>query len=100
MRHHVYLSPGMFGFGRIGSYNYFAHIERELTARFADAGHQLVAHVIEDLPTASIRRRAARLAELVAQEPGDDPIHLLGHSTGGLDARLAASPANRSIADA
>jgi triacylglycerol lipase len=97
MRQHVYFSPGMFGFGRLGSYNYFAHVQRELTARFAAAGHALVAHVIDDLPTASIRRRATRLAEIVAQTSGDEPVHLLGHSTGGLDARLAASPATRSI---
>ena len=99
MRHHVYFSPGMFGFGRLGSYDYFAHIERELAARFAAAGHELVAHVIEDLPTASLRRRATRLAEIVTRTAGEDhaPIHLLGHSTGGLDARLAASPATRSI---
>src|SRR3954454_13657111 len=63
MRHRVYLSPGMFGFGRLGSFNYFAHVERELTARFAAAGHELVTYAIDDLPTASIRRRATRLAE-------------------------------------
>ena len=94
MRQHVYFSPGMFGFGRLGSYNYFAHVQRELGVRFEAAGHELVPHVIEDLPTASVRRRATRLAELVAQTAtGDAPIHLLGHSTGGLDARLVASPA-------
>jgi hypothetical protein len=98
MRHHVYLSPGMFGFGRLGSYNYFAHVERELTARFGAAGREIVVHVIDDLPTASIRRRATRLAEIVSQTSGDEPVHLLGHSTGGLDARLVASPATRSIA--
>ena len=97
MRPRVYLSPGMFGFGRLGSYNYFAHVERELIARFRAAGHELVAHAIDDLPTASIRRRATRLAELVAETSGDDPVHLLGHSTGGIDARLVASPATRSI---
>jgi len=98
MRQHVYFSPGMFGFGRLGSYTYFAHLERELAARFAAAGHELVAHIIEDLPTASIRRRAVRLAEIVSETSGDAPVHLLGHSTGGLDARLVASPATRSIA--
>jgi hypothetical protein len=98
MRHAVYFSPGMFGFGRIGSYTYFAHVERELTARFAAAGHELVAHVIEDLPTASIRRRATRLAELVQQTgTGADAVHLVGHSTGGLDARLVSSKATCSI---
>ncbi|HET9990035.1 MAG TPA: hypothetical protein VFQ65_16000, partial [Kofleriaceae bacterium] len=98
MRHHVYFSPGMFGFGKLGSYTYFAHVERELTARFAAAGHELIAHVIEDLPTASIRRRSTRLAEVVQRTAtGADPIHLLGHSTGGLDARLVASPSTTSI---
>jgi triacylglycerol lipase len=100
MRQHVYFSPGMFGFGQLGSYNYFAHVQRELGLRFATAGHELVPHVIEDLPTASVRRRATRLANLVARtSSGRDPIHLLGHSTGGLDARLVASPARCGATD-
>jgi triacylglycerol lipase len=97
-RHHVYFSPGMFGFGRLGSYNYFAHVERELASRFAAAGQRLVAHMLDELPTASIRRRSIRLAEVVERTalPGD-AIHLLGHSTGGVDARLVASPTTRTI---
>ena len=98
MRHHVYFSPGMFGFGKLGSYTYFAHVERELAARFAAAGHELVPHVIEDLPTASIRRRSTRLAEVVQRTATEnDAVHLLGHSTGGIDARLVASPSTTSI---
>ncbi len=97
MRQHVFLVPGMFGFGRLGSYNYFAHVERALVQRFAAAGHELLPHVIDDLPTASIRRRALHLAEVIAQTSGTDRIHLLGHSTGGLDARLVVSPATTSI---
>jgi hypothetical protein len=107
MRHRVYLSPGMFGFGELGSISYFAHLQRELAARFAAAGHELDATVIDVLPTASIRRRAAKLAAVIAQTTAADrgpdasaPIHLLGHSTGGLDARLVASPATRSLPDA
>lgn len=87
----------MFGFGRLGSYNYFAHVEKALAQRFAAAGHELVAHVIDDLPTASIRRRAVRLAQIVTQTSSGEPLHLLGHSTGGLDARLLASPATLGI---
>ena len=84
----------MFGFGRLATYDYFAHVDRAFTKRFADAGKQLEVHVVDVAPTASIRRRAVRLAELVAKtsEDGEGTIHLLGHSTGGLDARLVASP--------
>jgi hypothetical protein len=89
----VYLSPGLFGFHQVGSYDYFVHVEEGLRKRFNDAGRQCELFVVDVHPTASIRRRAARLIariESTASEAG--PIHLLGHSTGGLDARLAASP--------
>src|SRR5579883_1586178 len=97
MIHRVYFTPGMFGFGRLASYDYFAHVERALAERLRAAGHQIETHVIHVSPTASIRLRAAALAELVAgtcEGDGGDrgPIHLLGHSTGGLDARVVASP--------
>ncbi|MDF2694055.1 MAG: Lipase precursor [Labilithrix sp.] len=107
MRHRLYLTPGMFGFGKLATYDYFAHVARALRERFNNAGEDLETHVVDVAPTASIRRRAARLAELVATTTrGDrgggvgDPIHLLGHSTGGLDARLVASPSARLPVDA
>jgi len=91
--HHIYFSPGMFGFKRLASYDYFWHVERAVDARFRKAGQTIEMHVSDALPTASVRRRAARLAELIERTAtGDGPIHLLGHSTGGLDARLVASP--------
>lgn len=95
--HRLYFSPGMFGFGRLAAYDYFAHLERALVRRFADAGEKLETHVVDVPPTASIRRRAARLAEYVARtaDDGEGTIHLLGHSTGGLDARLVSSPSAR-----
>jgi triacylglycerol lipase len=97
MRHHLYLSPGMFGFGRLASYDYFTHVERALVARLRARGHDVVTHVAHVSPTASIRRRALKLTELVANtcdpaNPDAGPVHLIGHSTGGLDARLVASP--------
>jgi hypothetical protein len=86
----------MFGFTRLASYDYFAHVERAIGARFEKAGQIAETHVSDVLPTASVRRRSARLAELIARTAtGDGPIHLLGHSTGGLDARLVASPCAR-----
>ncbi|MBK6691362.1 MAG: hypothetical protein IPG50_04060 [Myxococcales bacterium] len=93
MIHRLYFSPGMFGFGRLGAYDYFEHLERAIAARLRAAGHEAVSYVVDVPPTASLRRRATVLAELVARTAEDDgPIHLVGHSTGGLDARLVASP--------
>jgi triacylglycerol lipase len=87
----------MFGFGRLASYDYFTHLERALSERLRASGDDVAIHVAHLAPTASIRRRALSLAELVAStcdasNPLGGPIHLVGHSTGGLDARLVASP--------
>jgi hypothetical protein len=87
----------MFGFGRLASYDYFGHVERALSKRVHDAGAEVRTYVLDSSPTASIRRRAVRLAETIASTcdlPNVDggPIHLVGHSTGGLDARLVVAP--------
>src|SRR3974390_3258413 len=95
MRHHAYLSSGMFGFGRLASVDYFVHFRRALEERVRAAGDEVAMHVAQVMPNASIRRRALTLNDLVARTGGsgsDEPIHLIGHSTGGLDARLVASP--------
>jgi triacylglycerol lipase len=94
--HRVYFSPGMFGFGKLGAYDYFAHVEAAVSKHLRDAGCEVQTFVVDVPPTASVRRRAARLAELVSRTCEEDgelgPIHIVGHSTGGLDARLLASP--------
>jgi triacylglycerol lipase len=83
----------MFGFGRLGNYDYFGHLGRALERELSSRGRTLTWYAVEVPPTASIRRRAKRLAELIASTCGEDgPIHLVGHSTGGLDCRLLASP--------
>jgi hypothetical protein len=97
MLHRIYFSPGMFGFGRLAWYDYFGHVERALSERLRDAGADVATYVLDSSPTASIRRRAVRLAETVAStcdlsSADGGPIHLIGHSTGGLDARLVAAP--------
>ncbi len=90
----VYLSPGMFGFARLASFDYFEHLVKAISDRFAARDHRAEVRVCEVRPTASIRRRAVKLATMIAATAGDDggPIHIVGHSTGGLDARLIASP--------
>jgi hypothetical protein len=87
----IYLSPGLFGFNQIGAYAYFKHLERGLAKRMTDAGREARMHLVEAAPTASIRRRAISLvSEMARSEQPGDTIHLVGHSTGGLDARLVA----------
>jgi len=84
----------MFGFARLGGYDYFVHVERELNRRFASLGQRCELVLVPSPPTGSIRRRAQVLAETIDETCSDrhGPIHLIGHSTGGLDARLLVSP--------
>lgn len=92
-QHHVYLIPGLFGFAEIGGITYFHHVRELLEARFAAADASVVIHDVGTSPTASIRKRAARVYESIRRTAGDSgPVHLVGHSTGGLDARLFVTP--------
>lgn len=90
--HRVFLVPGFFGFTNLGDFVYFSHFKEVLEARLRAAGHDAVVHPLDTLPTSSILARATRLLEHVEahRQPGE-AIHLVGHSTGGLDARLLAS---------
>src|SRR5690349_22569220 len=99
--HHVYFVPGMFGFGRLAGYDYFHHVREAIESRFADAGVEVVFEVVPTPPTSSLRHRARMLAKAVRQSAGDaGPIHLVGHSTGGLDLRLVLSPSSDLASDA
>jgi triacylglycerol lipase len=93
-KHHIYLVPGFFGFTNLGELVYFGHVRDFLQAEFARRGVEAEVVNILSHPTASIRQRAADLlAGIQPTATGDDgPIHLIGHSTGGLDSRLFVSP--------
>ncbi len=92
--HQIYLIPGFFGFANFGNIKYFAHVREMLTLAFAELGETAAIHYVTTLPTASLEKRAAAVAGAIAETSGLDtePIHLVGHSTGGLDARLFNSP--------
>lgn len=92
--HHIVLIPGMFGFSRLAGYEYFIHIARALGERIRTAGERCELVVVSAPPTGSIRRRTRVLIDTIEEHcsKGDGPIHLIGHSTGGLDARLLTSP--------
>lgn len=92
--HRVFLVPGFFGFGRIGGVDYFRHVIRALGGRFDAAGVHWSIEVAPPPPTASIRRRASTVADTISRlgVRDDDHVHIIGHSTGGLDARVIACP--------
>ncbi|RYZ32038.1 MAG: triacylglycerol lipase, partial [Myxococcaceae bacterium] len=94
VKHHVYLVPGFFGFTNLGELLYFGHAYEFLKQDLARRGVDAEVVTIVSHPTASIRQRTADLLKAVSETAsGDDgPIHLVGHSTGGLDARLFVSP--------
>ena len=90
--HRVFLVPGFFGFTNLGDFLYFQHAKEILEERLSVCGVDATVRPLDTLPTASIADRARHLAmRLVEHADGDGPIHLVGHSTGGLDARLLVS---------
>jgi triacylglycerol lipase len=92
--HHVLLVPGFFGFATLGEFAYFAHVRDLLVESLPELGVFGAVEVVHTVPTASLQRRAALLAESVARllEAGPAAVSVIGHSSGGLDARLLVSP--------
>jgi pimeloyl-ACP methyl ester carboxylesterase len=92
--HHVLLIPGFFGFGRFGDLSYFSGVREAIESSFERLGLSVTVTEVPTLPMSSIRFRAARVLETLAKvaSASEGPIHLIGHSTGGLDARLAIAP--------
>lgn len=93
--HHIYLIPGFFGFANLGRLRYFVHVHDFLVQRCAACGMRVKVHVVRTHPTSSLPVRVACLAETVAKtlRSRRGVAHLIGHSTGGLDARLFSAPA-------
>ncbi len=102
----VLLIPGFFGYSTFGDpahpiLEYFAGVEAVLSPKLPD--HVIVAH--GPPPTGSLQSRARSLFVAIdkllrgqklpnaAQAFEADRVHLVGHSTGGVDARLFANPA-------
>lgn len=96
----IVLVPGLLGFGSFGSksrpvVSYFQHVlqllERVFTVQLGlPAAPRLYVH--EPPPTGPLALRVASLATALDQIVGGLPagafVHIIGHSTGGLDARL------------
>ena len=86
--------PGLFGFAKLGGFDYFMHVEEALASRFLECGARCEFVLVSSPPTASIVYRTQVLMDTIQQRCAEDAgaIHLIGHSTGGLDIRLLASP--------
>jgi triacylglycerol lipase len=88
----IVLAHGLFGFTRIGFgpltlTNYFRGIPQALEA----AGNRVLVTRVPSI--AGVEHRARRLGEQIIRAFCDEPVHLIGHSMGGLDARkLLADP--------
>ncbi|MCA9707638.1 MAG: hypothetical protein KDK70_17445 [Myxococcales bacterium] len=94
----VLLVPGFLGFQRLGRLPYFVDVDSVLRRALADYGIDAQIETMRTLPTSSLRARARRLMEKVAALGPSDAVHLVGHSTGGLDSRTMLS-AQASLAE-
>jgi triacylglycerol lipase len=86
----IVLLHGLCGFDRIlvmrrPVYEYFPGIGDHLRAE----GHRVLVPRLS--PTASVATRAAELKTHLEREIGTQPVHIVGHSLGGLDARYFIS---------
>jgi triacylglycerol esterase/lipase EstA (alpha/beta hydrolase family) len=97
MKRQVYLVPGFFGFSRLRGRNYFQSVGEVLSEALSRHGVDVDIVQCRTKPTASIHHRAGRLVEEVIENGGleADELYFVGHSTGGLDARLLCSPGLR-----
>jgi triacylglycerol lipase len=66
-RHHVILIPGFFAFTGLGDLQYFEGVEDTLLGAFARMQLDVDITEIRTLPTASIRHRAGKVLEAIAE---------------------------------
>lgn len=86
----IVLAHGLFGFGRIGFGPLtFAQYFRDIPRFLQSLGNRVL--VTQVPPLAGIARRAEALGERIDQAYPDEPVHIIGHSMGGLDARALIS---------
>jgi hypothetical protein len=86
----IILVPGLFGFTRIGGIDYFDQVAKLLSRATGIADIE----TLQTPPTGPLWRRVDVLHQAVRRKlrEGTGRIHLVGHSTGGVDVRLLTSP--------
>lgn len=91
------LAHGFFGFATIHGVAYFNGVREHLAERFP--GLRVLVTEVPPAGTIEVRGRALGRQILGALRPGgaldpDEPVHIIAHSMGGLDARFLLSPDN------
>ena len=86
----IVLVHGLFGFDRVqmGAWT-LAHYFRGIPEMLRAAGNRVL--VARLSPTAGAAERAAQLKTLLEAQSSHEPVHLFGHSMGGLDCRYMIS---------
>jgi pimeloyl-ACP methyl ester carboxylesterase len=95
--HRVFLVPGFLGFEHFGSYHYFDESVLQILRKALGKAVASVERLSTSKPTGSLAERQRDLLYQLAHETRpDDKIHLVGHSTGGVDAYtlLGKTPLN------
>src|SRR5215471_8611377 len=81
----VALVPGVLGFERFGPLHYFNGVASHLERTFPN----LKVREMSTNPIGTVENRTDVLAHEIVKAFGpSEPVHLLAHSMGGLDARL------------
>ena len=82
----IVLVHGLLGFDRVqmGAWT-FAHYFRSIPEMLRAAGNRVILARLN--PIGGITERAAQLQTLINTESPHEPVHLIGHSMGGLDCR-------------
>ena len=90
LRAPIVLVHGLFGYSqiRVGRWPVRSYF-RGIAAHLESAGNRVLTPRLH--PTRSVADRAAQLRDFVVRHAPDGPVHLIGHSMGGLDARLATA---------
>lgn len=86
MQHGIVLAHGYLGFGQIGALEYFRGVKEHLESR----GYRALSPTVD--PNGSIQERAASLEAQIRAGFGGEPVHVIAHSMGGLDARYLLQP--------
>lgn len=94
-RAEIFLVPGFLGFVELGDLDYYLGVGISLRRALGKRGIDASVYTTATIPAGTVRQRAAKLAHEIAKRTDgnrDTPIHLVGHSTGGLDLRLLLNP--------